>query len=160
MICSNCLRTRFSLRFGVHFQTPLSTIRLFSGTGATYNPAQPPPATPVFTTPLSKPTPKARAAVALPISFCAAGTKLKGLNYLKGRDDPVALPEEDYPEWLWRCLDVKKSDEEGAGEIGDEFGILIQFPLSGSYILTFLQQSLRKFVEKQPKLGVKLKHVS
>jgi Mitochondrial ribosomal protein L37 len=47
--------------------------------------------------------------------------RLKGLNYLKGRDDPVALEDEEYPEWLWRCLDVKKkgSDEEGA--VGDLF---------------------------------------
>jgi len=42
-----------------------------------------------------------------------------GLNYLKGRDDPVALKEEEYPEWLWRCLDVKK--EENLGEALDEF---------------------------------------
>jgi len=47
---------------------------------------------------------------------------LKGLNYLKNRDDPVALKEEEYPEWLWRCLD-KKVISEGEGEVagGDEF---------------------------------------
>ena len=56
-----------------------------------------------------------------PISNCKAGTKLKGLNYLKGRDDPVALEDEEYPEWLWHCLDAKQkaSDEEGA--VGDLF---------------------------------------
>lgn len=57
-----------------------------------------------------------------------AGTPLKGLNYLKGRDDHVALPDEDYPEWLWRCLDVKKAkdgkDDEGAG---DEFCMCYYF---------------------------------
>jgi len=43
-----------------------------------------------------------------------------GLNYIKGRDDPVALPESEYPEWLWRCLD--KSTETGGEEaVGDEF---------------------------------------
>jgi hypothetical protein len=46
---------------------------------------------------------------------------MKGLNYLKGRDDPVALPEEEYPEWLWRCLDAKFKEEEDGGGIGDEF---------------------------------------
>jgi len=40
---------------------------------------------------------------------------------LKGRDDPVALEDEEYPEWLWHCLDAKQkaSDEEGA--VGDLF---------------------------------------
>jgi len=27
-----------------------------------------------------------------------AGTILKGINYMKGKDDPVALAEEEYPE--------------------------------------------------------------
>jgi large subunit ribosomal protein L54 len=46
---------------------------------------------------------------------------MKGINYMKGRDDPVALPEEDYPEWLWRCLDAKKTDGDEDGALGDEF---------------------------------------
>lgn len=46
---------------------------------------------------------------------------MKGINYLKNRDDPVALKEEEYPEWLWRTLDVKKKEEgEGEGNL-DEF---------------------------------------
>lgn len=50
-----------------------------------------------------------------------AGAPLKGLNYLKGRDDPLALKEDEYPEWLWRCLDVvKKGGDEDVFE-GDEF---------------------------------------
>jgi large subunit ribosomal protein L54 len=48
---------------------------------------------------------------------------MTGLNYLKGRDDPVALKEEEYPEWLWRCLDAKK--EEDVGEALDEFCTLL-----------------------------------
>jgi large subunit ribosomal protein L54 len=46
---------------------------------------------------------------------------LKGLNYIKGRDDPIALPEEEYPEWLWRCLDVKVKEGEAEGDEGDAF---------------------------------------
>jgi large subunit ribosomal protein L54 len=46
---------------------------------------------------------------------------LKGLNYIKGRDDPIALPEEEYPEWLWRCLDVKVKEGEVEGDEGDAF---------------------------------------
>lgn len=46
---------------------------------------------------------------------------MKGLNYIKGKDDPIALEESEYPAWLWRCLDVKvKEEKEGAGG-GDEF---------------------------------------
>lgn len=40
---------------------------------------------------------------------------------MKGKDDPVALKEEEYPEWLWRCLDVKKADDGEGGVEGDEF---------------------------------------
>lgn len=48
--------------------------------------------------------------------------QLKGLNFLKGREDPLALPEEDYPEWLWNILESgKKRGEEGKEEVGDEF---------------------------------------
>lgn len=54
---------------------------------------------------------------------------MKGLNYFKGRDDPVALPEEEYPEWLWRCLDVKaKEGEGGDAGLGDEFCMLSMHP--------------------------------
>lgn len=57
-----------------------------------------------------------------PISSCPAGTVLTGLNYFKGKTDPVALPDEEYPEWLWRCLEVKKrANESGDAEAGDEF---------------------------------------
>ncbi|KAG4429883.1 hypothetical protein IFR05_014627, partial [Cadophora sp. M221] len=55
------------------------------------------------------------------VSSCPAGTPLKGLNYLKGRDDPVALAEEEYPDWLWTCLDKKKVEGEEGGAEGDEF---------------------------------------
>jgi large subunit ribosomal protein L54 len=48
---------------------------------------------------------------------------LKGLNYLKGRDDPVALEDEEYPEWLWHCLDVKKKSGDEEGAVGDLFCI-------------------------------------
>jgi hypothetical protein len=43
------------------------------------------------------------------------------LNYIKGREDPVALKDDEYPEWLWSCLNVKKKVglDEGVG--GDEF---------------------------------------
>jgi large subunit ribosomal protein L54 len=46
---------------------------------------------------------------------------MKGLNFIKGRDDPIALPDEEYPEWLWKCLEAKvKEGDQEAGE-GDAF---------------------------------------
>ncbi len=55
-------------------------------------------------------------------SMCPEGTVLNGLNYTKGRNDPVALKDEEYPEWLWSCLDVMKKASDGAEEdAGDEF---------------------------------------
>lgn len=129
MICTRCLRRASSLR------PQLSFARTFTSTRPRFEPASP-PATSTglaqpFTNPLS-PTPneaspstslkpKPKSGLVFPISYCKAGTKLKGLNYLKGRDDPVALEDEEYPEWLWHCLDAKQkaSDEEGA--VGDLF---------------------------------------
>lgn len=55
-------------------------------------------------------------------SICAAGTPLNGLNYIKGKTDPVALADEEYPEWLWNCLEVqKKAADTADDEAGDEF---------------------------------------
>lgn len=55
-------------------------------------------------------------------SSCPPGTVLNGLNYFKGKTDPVALPDNEYPEWLWSCLDVTKgSAAEEDADAGDEF---------------------------------------
>ncbi|KAG5925008.1 hypothetical protein E4U61_004911 [Claviceps capensis] len=46
-----------------------------------------------------------------PHSMCPEGTILTGINYIKGGQDPVAQKDEEYPEWLWRCLEaIKKTD--------------------------------------------------
>jgi large subunit ribosomal protein L54 len=34
-----------------------------------------------------------------------AGTTLKGLNILKEGKDPVAMPDDQYPPWLWKMLE-------------------------------------------------------
>lgn len=55
----------------------------------------------------SSPTPAPEGEpAAKPKSACPAGTVLVGLNYFKGKQDPVALADEEYPDWLWRCLDL------------------------------------------------------
>lgn len=53
--------------------------------------------------------------------MCPEGTVLKGLNYTKGGQDPVAKKDEEYPEWLWSCLDVMKKAEAADENAGDEF---------------------------------------
>ncbi|CZR65907.1 related to mitochondrial ribosomal protein L37p [Phialocephala subalpina] len=130
MICSRCLRRASALR-------PSSSItRAFSTANPSFSPATatPPPATSTgiaqpFSTPLT-PAPsdvslgvnlRPKSKIPLPVSICPAGTPMRGINYMKGKDDPVALKEEEYPEWLWRCLDVKKADDGEGGVEGDEF---------------------------------------
>ncbi|KAF9969872.1 39S ribosomal protein L37, mitochondrial [Actinomortierella ambigua] len=38
-------------------------------------------------------------------SSAPEGTVLKGLNYMKDGKDPVAQPDEAYPDWLWEIND-------------------------------------------------------
>ncbi|KAK6198828.1 uncharacterized protein RJT21DRAFT_122464 [Scheffersomyces amazonensis] len=42
-------------------------------------------------------------------SSCAAGTVLN-LKVRKNGDEPVALEDSEYPEWLWEMLDNEKLD--------------------------------------------------
>lgn len=48
-------------------------------------------------------------------SSCPPGTVLTGLNYLKGQTQVVALPDEDYPPWLWKLLEPRKLADDGPG---------------------------------------------
>jgi large subunit ribosomal protein L54 len=53
-----------------------------------------------------------------------AGTVLKGLNFYKDKQDPVALADEEYPAWLWRVLDIKGGSEGGVKvDEGDLYGM-------------------------------------
>lgn len=44
-------------------------------------------------------------------SQCEAGTVMKGLNIMKAGSDPVALPESEYPSFLWTMLDTSNIGE-------------------------------------------------
>ncbi|CAK7901476.1 54S ribosomal protein L37, mitochondrial [[Candida] anglica] len=44
-------------------------------------------------------------------SSCAAGTPLN-LKIKKSGNEPVALEDSEYPEWLWECLDKQKTDDQ------------------------------------------------
>lgn len=48
-------------------------------------------------------------------SSCPPGTVLTGLNYLKGQTQVVALPDEDYPPWLWKLLEPRNLVDDGPG---------------------------------------------
>jgi large subunit ribosomal protein L54 len=40
---------------------------------------------------------------------------LPGLNYLKGQPPVQALPDEEYPPWLWTVLEPKHWPDDGPG---------------------------------------------
>ncbi|KAI1779452.1 mitochondrial ribosomal protein L37-domain-containing protein [Hypoxylon cercidicola] len=130
MICQRCLQRASTLSSRIpqiRLTTPTSpfALRLFSNTISrrSSSPAPEPPApgtaeSPVFSTPLGD-VPTDDKPV---LSACPEGTVLTGLNYFKNRTDPVALPDDAYPTWLWNCLEVQKKADEGADEdAGDEF---------------------------------------
>lgn len=113
MWCTRCLRStalRRQLPLARHFSLSTSPLRTPE---------------PQLSTPVTAPgeqQPKAPAASSSSKSICPEGTVLTGLNYLKGGQDPVALKDDDYPPWLWDCLEVKKkSDEDADDNAGDEF---------------------------------------
>lgn len=109
MLCIRCLRAT-----AVRRQLPLA--RQFSISRPIRS------AEPQLSTPVTEPGEEATPASAAR-SICKEGTVLNGLNYLNGKQDPVALKDDEYPEWLWSCLDVmKKATEEGGENMGDEFG--------------------------------------
>ncbi|KAI6093328.1 mitochondrial ribosomal protein L37-domain-containing protein [Hypoxylon rubiginosum] len=131
MICQRCLKRASALSSRIpqiRLVKPIPSsfaLRPFSNTisrpSSTPAPEPPAPGTaesPVFSTPLGD-VPTEDKPV---LSACPEGTVLTGLNYFKNQTDPVALPDDAYPTWLWKCLEVQKKADEGADEdAGDEF---------------------------------------
>lgn len=114
MLCTRCLRS------GAALPRTLPLLLARRTLSASASPLRSPEAQPL-STPVTAPGEQAKPAAA-PRSICPEGTVLKGLNYLKSQQDPVALRDEEYPAWLWDCLDVqKKSSDDAADEAGDEF---------------------------------------
>ncbi|KAH6898721.1 mitochondrial ribosomal protein L37-domain-containing protein [Thelonectria olida] len=108
MFCTRCLRAAVSRR-------PLPLLRQFSTTTPFRS------AEPQLSTPVSE-VGDAPKEGSIQRSICPAGTPLAGLNYFKNGQDPVALKDEEYPEWLWSCLDVIKSNKDSTDDgAGDEF---------------------------------------
>ncbi|EJP70599.1 hypothetical protein MY4038_000720 [Beauveria bassiana] len=110
MFCTRCLRTAVVRR-----QLPVAR-RHFSVAPFLRSASEPLLSTP--TTAAGEPAPEKAA----PRSSCREGTILTGLNYTKGGSDPVAKKDDEYPEWLWSCLDVTKKSAEGEDDtLGDEY---------------------------------------
>ena len=66
-------------------------------------------------------------------SSAPAGQPLRGLNYLKNQNDPVALPDSEYPAWLWTCLEPKQGKkDDGAKRGSDKAGTQMRFFSSSS----------------------------
>lgn len=105
-----------------------SPLRTFSTTAPTRNVAAAAAATPTLT-PLT-PSPDAEPAAAAALSSCLPGTRLNGLSYVKGREDPVALADDAYPTWLWSCLDVQKKATDDSDGVDDEFCTALPPPSS------------------------------
>ncbi|KAK0656535.1 mitochondrial ribosomal protein L37-domain-containing protein [Cercophora newfieldiana] len=119
MICRSCLRRAA----GTALPRPIVSRATFTSVRVHNAAPTPAAAAPATLTPLIDGAAAAAAAPAAePLSSCPAGTVLKGLNYVKGQTDPVALPDNQYPAWLWNCLEVqKKTDTAADAEAGDEF---------------------------------------
>ncbi|KAJ7145323.1 mitochondrial ribosomal protein L37-domain-containing protein [Mycena crocata] len=52
---------------------------------------------------------------ATPTSSCAPDTVITGANYLKGQPPVLSLPDEEYPEWLWKILEKREWPDDGPG---------------------------------------------
>ncbi|KAN0123935.1 Mitochondrial ribosomal protein L37 domain containing protein [Russula decolorans] len=48
-------------------------------------------------------------------SSCPPNTVLVGMNYLKDQPPVLALPDEEYPSWLWKMLDKSELPDDGPG---------------------------------------------
>lgn len=124
MFCARCFRS------SVRWPATLLATRTY----AVANPSlakPPPPSIPpkltpqLFSTPL---TPAPAQAVKTPgavVSGTVAGTPLRHINYLKGKTDPIALEDSEYPDWLWTLLASSKTaataDGEAVGDLYCEF---------------------------------------
>ncbi|MCJ1410359.1 hypothetical protein MMC19_004444 [Ptychographa xylographoides] len=139
MICQRCLyRLRASRSLSVRFtsSSTTATIAKTSTQAAPQSPARgsqegPPPATstsaaPPLSTPQSAASqplaPASSSDYGKIVSSVPAGTLLKGLGYLKGKDPPLAKEVHEYPKWLWGLLDDGKEGKgENAEDQGDEY---------------------------------------
>ncbi|KAI4851090.1 hypothetical protein E4T45_05225 [Aureobasidium sp. EXF-8846] len=140
MICNRCLRTAIQRPVALPFRRAITTTPIVRSTAAprqgnpdssshTPSAATSTGAAQPFSTPLTASpsaaelqAPSQEKAAPTVKSSVAAGTPLKGLNFIKGKNDPVALEDGEYPSWLWGIL--KKKAGESATDAGSVEGDL------------------------------------
>ncbi|RVD85800.1 mitochondrial 54S ribosomal protein mL54 [Arthrobotrys flagrans] len=54
------------------------------------------------------------------VSITPAGTVMKGINFNKKLKDPIALPDEEYPAWLWTILEDRRPILSSAPQLSSE----------------------------------------
>jgi large subunit ribosomal protein L54 len=125
MICNRCLRTAIRRPCIVlPFRRALTTTSALQTTtppAATSTGAAQPFSTPLTPSPSAAnlQAPSAEKQAPTVKSSVAAGTPLKGLNFLKGKNDPVAMEDSEYPSWLWSILSKKKKGVAEGGSAAD-----------------------------------------
>lgn len=85
-------------------------------------------------------------------SAAPAGTVLKGIQFHAGKPDPVALPDEEYPSWLWKLLDepasaVSSASASASQKKASRPGQKIQVTIKGQKVTLDKKELRRKNVE-------------
>ncbi|GAM90951.1 hypothetical protein ANO11243_089980 [Dothideomycetidae sp. 11243] len=122
MICNRCLRAAARQSDSAR-PSPASWTRSLTSTARLWSTPAPAAtstsAAQPFSEPLTPSSPKLKKdrTIKIPKSSIPAGQRLKGLNLLKGKEDPVAMKDEEYPSWLWTLLvDRNKSSANAAAD--------------------------------------------
>lgn len=53
-------------------------------------------------------------------SICPPNTVLKGVTWLKDQPPVLALPDDEYPPWLWKLLEKKVLEDDGPGGFAEK----------------------------------------
>jgi large subunit ribosomal protein L54 len=125
MICTRCLRLmrrpggarppRFAARAT---PTPPPTRRNASNAAATQPFTVPPAMSPSGVDAAAAATADSAGehspAAAVALSSVPGGTVLRGLNIYRDKQDPVAMEDAEYPQWLWKVLELRGADGEAS----------------------------------------------
>lgn len=137
MFCARCLRSCSVRRpatlivartYAVASLGPSKPLPSSTPAGEAASAGSPPKLSPQpFSTPLTPAPAKAAKKPNAVISGTLAGTPLRHINYLKGKSDPIALEDSEYPDWLWTLLAPAKTaataDGEAVGDLYCEFDL-------------------------------------
>lgn len=121
-ICRSCLR-RLTLNQASSFRSFRSTVRHFSETGrSSESAAKGAPDTShegisaATSESVPQPAVSQQKADESPKSCIPAGTALRGMGFMKNKEPPVAMEDNEYPEWLWGLLKTQKVGQDGASD--------------------------------------------